>query len=62
MLELLSAWLRFLETRGLVGAEQCEQALNGCRELAESLFKFVSAQAPDPALAEGLRQSGLISE
>jgi hypothetical protein len=60
LVELFPAWLRFLEGRGLLTEEQREAALAVCRDVAESLFQVWDAYPSDPALAEGLRRSGLV--
>lgn len=60
LIELFPAWLRFLETRGLLTEGQQETALAACREVAGNLVQVWDAYPSDPALAAGLRASGLV--
>jgi hypothetical protein len=48
-LELMPAWLRFLESRRLIDAEQREQILSELRGLDTEFLKVVKNH-PDPAL------------
>jgi hypothetical protein len=48
--EFVPAWLRFLESRGLVGAEQRTQTLLELRELAADLRKAWEKYTADPSL------------
>jgi len=59
-LELLPPWLRFLEARGLIGAEQREAAMAGPRAVAANLLVVWEGYQADPALVAGLRNSGLL--
>jgi hypothetical protein len=56
--ELMPAWLRFLEGRGLLSAEQRRAALEQLRPLRESLLKFLEKDRTDPHLAPALRAWG----
>ncbi len=57
LMELMPAWLRFLESRQLINAQQREKSLHGLRELASQLLKVWEAYRDDPALKEGLQDS-----
>lgn len=59
LMELMPAWLRFLESRQLIDAAQREKTLRGLRKLADGLLKAWEAYRADPALREGLAGSGL---
>lgn len=61
LMELIPAWLRFLESRQLIDAAQREKTLRGLRELAGELLKVWEAYRADPALREGLENSALAS-
>ncbi|MBS1251739.1 MAG: Protein translocase subunit SecA [Anaerolineales bacterium] len=54
--ESVPAWLRFLETRGLVDAEQREKTLLELRGLDTELLKVWDEHPADPALREGTEQ------
>ncbi len=49
MFEMIPAWLRFLETRGLIDAEQHAQTLEELRPLAAGLVKFWQNFNSEPA-------------
>ncbi len=53
LLELVPAWLRFLESRQLIGREQREQTLTELRGLDTELNKVVQDN-PDPALLQAM--------
>ena len=57
LMELMPAWLRFLESRQLIDARQREKSLQGLHELAGALLKVWQAYRDDPALQEGLQNS-----
>lgn len=61
LMDLMPAWLRFLESRRLIDAEQRESARVGLRELADPLRRIWEVYRFDPALLEGLKNSGLLS-
>ncbi len=46
---MIPAWLRFLETRGLIDAEQHAQTLGELRPLAASLVEFWQSYNSEPA-------------
>ena len=52
--ELVPAWLRFLESRGLIDAEQRTQTLSELRGLATDLHKVWEKHTADPALGLGI--------
>ena len=52
--ELVPAWLRFLELRGLIDAEQRTQTLSELRGLATDLHKVWEKHTADPALELGI--------
>lgn len=54
-LELVPAWLRFLESRQLVDAEQREQTLADLRGLHTALFKALT-DFPDPTLRQAMER------
>jgi hypothetical protein len=59
LFEIIPAWLRFLETRGLIDAEQREETLHQLSGLLPPLSKLAQSAADDPALhraMEGWRQ------
>jgi hypothetical protein len=55
MLELVPAWLRFLESRQLIDAEQREQTLTNLRGLHTTLFNALS-DFPDPVLRQAMER------
>jgi hypothetical protein len=58
-LELMPAWLRFLEERGLLSAEQRRRAVEGIRPLVATLLKaFTRDRQEDPALVQALTSWG----
>jgi hypothetical protein len=54
LLELLPSWLRFLEARGLLDAEQREATLREIVDLPESLGEYWADDPTDPAPAQAL--------
>jgi hypothetical protein len=52
-LELIPAWLRFLESRQLIDANQHQQTLAGLRGLDTEMLKVLK-NYPDPALREAM--------
>ena len=54
--ELVPAWLRFLESRGLIDAEQRTQTLSELRGLATDLRKVWEKHTADPALGLGIER------
>jgi hypothetical protein len=54
--ELVPAWLRFLESRGLIDAEQRTQTLSELRGLATDLHKVWEKHTADPALELGIER------
>ena len=55
VLELVPAWLRFLETRQLIDTQQRKKTLTVLRGLDTDLLKVLAEPTADPALAEGLK-------
>ena len=53
--ELIPAWLRFLESRGLIDAEQCEQTLGELSALGHALRAMFAKYQADPALQQAVR-------
>lgn len=53
--ELIPAWLRFLETRGLIAPAQREATLADLRGLHPTLLKLWEGDRADPMLAENLQ-------
>jgi hypothetical protein len=53
--ELLPAWLRFLESRGLMDAAQHSETLQGMRLLTPSVRKLCDQHAEDPSLQHALQ-------
>ena len=53
-MELIPAWLRFLESLGLIGAQQREKTLLDLQELTNGLLKAWEGYLADPALKDGL--------
>lgn len=53
-MELMPAWLRFLETRGLIEASRREATLAELRDLQVTLLKLWEADRADPSLLENL--------
>ncbi len=54
--ELMPAWLRFLETRGLIEPHQRETTLAELRDLHATLLRLWEADRTDPTLAENLQR------
>jgi hypothetical protein len=54
--ELIPAWLRFLESRGLIDAEQREKTMAEVGELQPTLLKLAVSSPSDPLLAENLKK------
>lgn len=54
--ELIPAWMRFLQTEGLIDAELRERTLNGLKPLADVLINIFSNIQNDPALREAARR------
>ncbi len=54
--ELMPAWLRFLEARGLIEPKQREATLTGLHGLHATLLRLWEADHTDPALAVNLRR------
>jgi hypothetical protein len=50
--ELIPAWMRFLQTEGLIDAELRKRTLNDLKPLADVLLKIFSNIHSDPALCE----------
>jgi hypothetical protein len=53
-LELMPAWLRFLESRQLIDDEQRAKTMSDLRGLDTELRKVWGKSATDPALLQGL--------
>jgi hypothetical protein len=49
LLEMTPAWLRFLESRGLIDADQHAQTLSQLSDLAASLVEFWESYSSEPA-------------
>jgi hypothetical protein len=56
--ELMPAWLRFLQSRNLLGAEQRRRIVEELRPLAQSLLKYYEHYLSDTNLQEALRNWG----
>lgn len=54
-LELLPAWLRFLESRGLMDAARHSETLQGMRSLTPSVRKLCDQHPEDPSLQHALQ-------
>jgi hypothetical protein len=54
MMELVPAWLRFLESRQLIDAQQRKKTLNELRGLDAELLKIWQQYPADPALRQGM--------
>jgi hypothetical protein len=52
--ELVPAWLRFLELRGLIDASRREQTLNDLSALSRDLRAMFAKYHVDPALQQAL--------
>jgi hypothetical protein len=57
MMELIPAWLRFLESHELIDKQQREKTLLDLRELTNGLLKAWEGYLADPALMDGLKRS-----
>lgn len=55
LFELVPAWLRFLESRGLIAAERHAKTLENLRPLHADLLRVMESYKVDPALFEDLR-------
>jgi hypothetical protein len=55
-LELIPAWLRFLEIRQLIDAQQRKKTLTALHGLDADLLKLWGEHPTDPALAEGMKR------
>lgn len=55
LLELVPAWLRFLETRRLIDSQQRKKTLTALYDLDTYLLKVLREPTADPALVEGLK-------
>ena len=53
-IELVPAWLRFLQSRGLIDASRRKATIDGFGNLAETLMRLLPIDE-DPALAHGLQ-------
>src|SRR6266542_3582883 len=56
MAELVPAWMRFLETRGLVDAELRKETLDSLKPLAGNLLEIFDTLHGDPALREAIKR------
>jgi hypothetical protein len=56
MMELVPAWLRFLELHQLMDAQQRRKILNELRGLDTELLKIWESHPEDPALQEGMKR------
>jgi hypothetical protein len=54
--ELVPAWLRFLESRQIIDAQQRTKTLFELRGLDTELLKVLERHLPDPALSIGVRR------
>lgn len=54
LMELVPAWLRFLESRQLIDAQQRQKTLNELRGLDAELLKIYQQYPADPALRRGI--------
>jgi hypothetical protein len=59
---LVPAWLRFLEARQLLSAEQHEKALQDLGKLKGDLLKYWQDFATDPAPLAGLKKAWPVTE
>ena len=57
MMELIPAWLRFLESHELIDKAQREKTLLDLRELTNGLLKAWEGYLADPALRDGLKKT-----
>jgi hypothetical protein len=55
-LELMPAWLRFLETRQLIDTQQRQKTLTALHGLDADLLKLWGEHPADPVLAEGMKR------
>jgi hypothetical protein len=55
LFELVPAWLRFLESRGLIAADRHAKTLEDLRPLHANLLRLMESYKGDPALFEELR-------
>ncbi len=53
--ELIPAWLRFLEARGLIDAQQHSKTLEELRPLGTDLIRTLESYHDDPTLFHAMR-------
>ena len=53
---LIPAWLRFLESRGLLDADHSQEILTDMRQLHADLLPLFEFHRNDPSLAEAMQQ------
>jgi hypothetical protein len=56
MMEMVPAWMRFLQTQGLVDAKLRKEALDSLKPLAGNLLKIFENTHGDPTLREAIRR------
>jgi hypothetical protein len=55
LFEIVPAWLRFLESRGLIDADQHARTLEELRPLHADLLRLMESDDEDPALFHALQ-------
>ncbi len=55
-MQMVPAWMRILQTEGLVDAALRKQTLDGLQQLATNLLKIFNSMHADPSLAEAIKR------
>ncbi len=56
LMELVPTWMRFLQSRGLIGDEQVQRTLAEVAPLTKTLLKIFKGSNSDPALVEAMQR------
>lgn len=55
LMELFPAWMRFLQTQGLVDAELRRRTVTDLKRVADDLLQLLSQMHTDPSLAAAIK-------
>jgi hypothetical protein len=55
LFEIIPAWLRFLESRGLIDADQHSRTIENLRPLHTDLLKLMESYPDEPAFLQALQ-------